>query len=130
MGREFIGECPGWGDDPKSDDLETELAIKYIKQACGEPLRGVDVQVTLEDHELGSYPVISVVWDDSVTECPDEYIDKCAEAFEQFDLPEEIQQQYQLLFQLQDQMQEISDRISEAREKRLLSGKPRNQDGT
>ena len=30
------------------DDLETELAIKYIKQACGKPSRGVDVQVTLE----------------------------------------------------------------------------------
>lgn len=54
MGREFIGECPGWGDDPESDDLETELAIKYVKQACGEPPRGVDVQVTLEDHELGA----------------------------------------------------------------------------
>ena len=27
MGREFIGECPGWGDDSESDDLETELAI-------------------------------------------------------------------------------------------------------
>jgi len=27
MGREFIGERPGWGDDPESDDLETELTI-------------------------------------------------------------------------------------------------------
>ena len=121
MGHEFIGECPGWGDDPESDDRETQLAIKYIKQACGEPPRGVDVQVTLEDHELSSYPVISVVWDDSVTVCPDEYIDKCTEAFERFDLPEEIQQQYELLFELQDRMQALSGRISEAREKKLLS---------
>jgi hypothetical protein len=134
MGREFIGECPGWGDDPAFDNLETELAIKYIKQACGKPPRGVDVQVTLEGYEVGnegdevSYPVISVVWDDSVTESPDEYIDKCTEAFERFELPEEIQQQYQLLFQLQDQMQELFDRISEARKKRFRETS--NQDGT
>lgn len=33
------------------------LAIKFTKQACGEPPRGVDVQITGEDHELGSYRV-------------------------------------------------------------------------
>jgi len=32
-----------------------------------------------------SYPVISVVWDDSITEWPDEYIGKCIEAFERFE---------------------------------------------
>jgi len=42
---------------------ETELAIKYIKQECGEPPRGVEVQVTWEDHELRSDTVISVAWD-------------------------------------------------------------------
>jgi hypothetical protein len=136
MGHEFIGECPGWGDDPESDDLETELTIKYIKQCCGAPPRGVDVQVTFEGSEVGnegdelSYPVISVVWDEGVTEYPNEHIGKCIEAFERFELPEEIHQQYQLFFQLQDQMQELADRISDARKKRLLSGKPRNQDGT
>jgi hypothetical protein len=95
MGREFIGECPGRGDDPQSDELETELAIKYLKQACGPPPRGVDVQVTWEGYEIGqgdevSYPVISVVWDDSIREYPGEYIEKCSEAFEHFDLPAEI----------------------------------------
>jgi hypothetical protein len=69
MGREFIGESSA-EEDPKLDSLEIELAIKYIKQECGQPPRGVDVQVTLEDHELGSYPVISVIWDDSVIEYP------------------------------------------------------------
>jgi hypothetical protein len=110
MGREFIGECPGWGDDPESDDLETELAIKYIKQTCGKPPRGVDVQVTLEDHELGSYPVISVVWDDSVTEDPDEYIGKCVEAFERFDLPEEIHQRGQQALDICERIQKLFDK--------------------
>jgi hypothetical protein len=46
----------------------------------------VDVQITREDYELGSYPVISVVWDDYSTEDPEDYIAKCICAF---DLPEE-----------------------------------------
>jgi hypothetical protein len=94
MGREFIGECPGCGDDSESDDLETELAIKYIKQACGKPPSGVDVQVTWEGYEVGqegdevSYPVISVVWDDYTAYYPGEYIGKCIEAYERFELPQ------------------------------------------
>src|ERR1700688_2482175 len=79
MGREFIGECRGRGDDPESDDLETELAIKYIKQSCGPPPPSVDVQVIFEGFEVGNegdeaiYPVISVVWDDCTVEYPGEY---------------------------------------------------------
>src|ERR1700686_118273 len=98
MGREFIGECPGCGDNPESEELETGVAIKYIKQCRGAPPRGVDVLVTFEGFEVGnegdevSYPVISVVWNDSITEYPDEYIGKCIEAFEKFDLPDEIYQ--------------------------------------
>lgn len=132
MGREFIGEVSACEDD----HLEMELAIKYIKQSCGPPPCGADVEITFEGYEVGndgaeaSYPVISVVWDDGITEYPGEYIGKCIEAFERFELPEEIHQQYQLFFQLQDQMQELSDRISEARQKRLLSGKSQKQDGT
>jgi hypothetical protein len=89
MGREFIGECETSGEDPAFDNREMELAIEYIKQACGQPPRGVDVQIAREDHELGSYPVIAVIWDDSITEYPDEYIGRCIEAFERCDSPEE-----------------------------------------
>jgi hypothetical protein len=90
MGHEFVGECFA---DPETVSQEMELAIKYIKHMCGETPPGVDVQITYEDHELGSYPVISVVWDDYVTGYPEDYIQKCIEAFERFDLPEEIHQQ-------------------------------------
>jgi hypothetical protein len=89
MGREFIGDYPASGEDSEFEDYEAELAIKYIKNRC-QPPRGVDVQVTWEDHELGSYPVISVVWDDYITNYPGEYIGKCIQAFERFELPEEI----------------------------------------
>jgi hypothetical protein len=114
MGREFIGERPGWRDDPESDDLETELAIKYIKQACGKPPRGVDVQVTWEGYEVGqgdevSYPVISVVWDDSISEYPGEYIGKCIEAYERFELPEEIYQRGQHFLDIYERIQKLFD---------------------
>jgi hypothetical protein len=130
MGREFIGEWPVAGEDPKFETYEGELAIKYIKRECGQPPGGVDVQITSEGYEVGnegdevSYPVISVVWDDGICEYPDEYIGKCIEAFERLELPEEIHQRYQLLFQLQDKMQEISERISETRERKALPEKP------
>jgi hypothetical protein len=108
MGREFVGEC-GWGNDPENDNLEMELAIKYIKEACGPLPRGVEVEITSEGYEVGndgdevSYPVISVVWDDSITEYPGEYIGKCIEAIERFDLPEEIHQQGKQIQKLFDQ---------------------------
>jgi len=113
MACEFIGECAGSGDDSESDDLETELAIKYIKQACGKPPSGVDVQVTWEGCEVGqggdeaSYPVISVVWDDYTAEYPGEYIGKCIEAYERFELPEEIYQRGQHFFDIYDRIQNL-----------------------
>jgi hypothetical protein len=123
MGREFIGECPVSNKGPEFETYEGELAIKYIKRKCGPPSRGVDIQITFEGCEVGnegdqvSYPVISVVWDDSITEYPDEYIGKCIEAFERFDLPEEIHQWYREFFELQQNFQDMLDRIAQARRK-------------
>jgi len=108
MGREFIGECPYSGEDAEFDDYEAELTIQYIKRTCRPP-RGVDVQVAWEDHELGSYPVISVVWDDYITDYPGKYIGKCIEAFERFDLPEEIYERHRVLVDLQDRIQKLFD---------------------
>jgi hypothetical protein len=110
MGREIVGDC---STDAEFGDYETELIIKYLKQACGQPPRGVEIQVTWEGHEVGDegdetqYPVISVVWDDSITDYPDEYIGKCMEAFERFDLPEEIRERYQVLFDVMDLPEKI-----------------------
>lgn len=125
MGHEFIGECPGREDDPESEELETELIIKYIKQSCGPPPRGVDVEITWEGSEVGDgrdqvcYPVISVVWDDGIIEYPDEYIEKCSEAFERFDLPEEIYQQHKMLLEIMRATEALSNSIAEQRRKKL-----------
>lgn len=115
VGREFIGECPVSNESPEFETYEGELAIKYIKRECGPPPRGVDVEITSEGSEVGnegdevSYPVISVIWDDSITEYPDEYIEKCSAAFERFDLPEEIYEQGRLLMDLYNQTQKLPD---------------------
>jgi hypothetical protein len=97
MGREYIGYC---STDSELGTYEMELAIKYIKRECGRPPRGADVEITWEGYGLVSgeetqYPVISVVWDDGLIDYPNEYIGKRIEAFERFDLPEEIYEQGQ-----------------------------------
>jgi hypothetical protein len=122
MGHEFIGEI-GWGQDPEADTLEMEIAIKYIKQSCGEPPRGVDVARTWQGYETSDggeshYPVISVVWDDSVTGYPSTYIGKCIDAFERFELPKEIYERHQLLSELRQEVQELQERIAEASAKK------------
>jgi hypothetical protein len=115
MGREFIGECPVSDKGPEFETYEGEMAIKYIKQSCGPPPRGVDVEITSEGSEVGnegdevSYPVISVVWDDYITEYPGEYMGRCSEAIERFELPEEIYEQGRLLVDLYVQMQKLFD---------------------
>lgn len=122
MGRELIGECP-IGDSPESEELEAELIIKYLKKSCGPPPPSVNVEITSEGSEVGDgrdqvrYPVISVVWDDGIIEYPDEYIEKCSEAFDRFELSEEDYAQSRALSDLHRDIQELLDRISEVRSK-------------
>jgi hypothetical protein len=112
MGREFIGDCSG---DPEFGEYETDLIIKYLKQVCGPPPRGVDIQVTWEGCEVGDegeeaqYPVISVVWDDFAVPYPYDYIEKCGSAFEQFDLPQEIHDRIKAFIDLQERIQKLFD---------------------
>jgi hypothetical protein len=70
------------------------LAVKFVKLECEKPPRGVDVQIGYEDSEYGSIPAIVVIWDDYEAGYPEDYIQKCVEAFERFELPEEIHQQW------------------------------------
>jgi hypothetical protein len=61
MGRGFIGECPVSDKGPKFEIHEGELAIKYIKESCGPPPRGVDVEITSEGSEVGNEGDESVI---------------------------------------------------------------------
>ncbi len=111
MGREFIGECSASGEDPGLDNYEMELAIKFIKRECGKPPLEVDVQICREDHELASYPVIAVVWDDYETEYPEVYIQKCIEAFERFEIPEEVHQRWRECANLLRDLHALTDEL-------------------
>jgi len=109
MGHEVIGDC---SNDPEFGEYETELVIKYLKQTCGRPPRGVDLQVTWEGCEVGyeeaEYPVISVVWNNSIVPYPPEaYIEKCSAAYERFDLPQETHDLYQAMIELQNTTQKL-----------------------
>jgi len=76
------------------------------------------VEVTWEGYETGEgeekqYPVISVVWDDYETGYPDDYIQKCIEAFERFEVPKEIYERNQERRELLNDLRETVDRITE-----------------
>ena len=89
---------------------EMEAPLRYLKKTCGKPPRGprgVDVEIIWQDHELGSYPVIAVVWDDYVTSYPHEYIEKCMVAYEHFELTEEIHERGRLLSEIHNQMEKV-----------------------
>lgn len=97
-GRDRADEIDEESLDTEFESYERELAVKFIQQERGKPPCGVDVEVTWEGHEVGNgeetqYPVISVVWDDYETGYPENYIQKCIETFERFDLPDEIHEQ-------------------------------------
>jgi len=86
-----------------------EAPIKYIKETCGKPPSEVDVEIISQYHALGSYPVVTVVWDDYETSYPDEYIAKCMEAYERFTLPEEIHERGRLLAEIHRLMEKVQD---------------------
>lgn len=85
MPHEIIGEA---GDTSGERDwvvYQSELAIRYLKRVCGEPPPEMELEVRWEEHELGGYPVIALTWEDAMRGAPDEYIEKCQQALEDFD---------------------------------------------
>ena len=62
------------------------------------------------NHQINAESAIGP--DDSITEYPDEYIGKCIEAFERFDLPEEIHERWQEFSEILEQIEQLKDAIS------------------
>jgi hypothetical protein len=111
MGREFIGECLTHSEDPELESYERQLAVKFIKQECGKPPRSVDVQIGYEESDYGSIPAIVVIWDDYETGYPEDYVQKCIEAFERFELSEEIHQQWRERASLLRDLHALTDKL-------------------
>lgn len=76
----------------------------YLKHVCGPPPRGCEIEITGNDHDLGTYYDISLTWNDPGTLGPVEenYIRKCEIALQAFESvmpwddlnPVEVRQQF------------------------------------
>lgn len=85
MGRESIGQCgcAQW-PDVRWITAELELAICYIRQACGEPPAGCELDILWHEHELGQYASVGLTWD-GPAEAPWDYISRAEDALQRFD---------------------------------------------
>lgn len=85
MGKESIGQCgcAQW-PDVRWITAELELAICYIRQACGEPPAGYELNILWHDHELGQYASVGLTWEGS-GEAPWDYISRADDALQRFD---------------------------------------------
>jgi hypothetical protein len=80
MPVEIIGEVGTPGAETKWIAAQGKLAIQHLKQVCGDPPPEMDLEVVWQDHELGSYPVIALVWDDDTRGAPSNYLSRCEAA--------------------------------------------------
>ncbi len=54
-----------------------EFAVWYIPQVIGDPPPHCELVAKLNDHGLGEYGTIEIVWNPLKTQRPDEYIEQC-----------------------------------------------------
>src|SRR5258708_17941249 len=80
MPVEVIGEVGTPGGETKWIEAQGKLAIQHLKQVCGDPPPEMDLEVVWQDHELGSYPVIALVYEDETTGPPTNYLSTCKTA--------------------------------------------------
>ena len=88
MGRETIGQC-GTSSETGIEWcwIQMEMAILYLKHVCGPPPRGCDIEITGNDHDLGTYYDISLTWDGPgmLGSAEQKYIRECELALEIFE---------------------------------------------
>lgn len=63
MPIEIIGEF----GTPRAEEewiiAKCELAIKHLKKVCGEPPPEMRLEIQWQEHELGTYPAIVLMWE-------------------------------------------------------------------
>lgn len=87
MPWEHIGSC-GTGQLP--DDREwiisaLEICIAYLRAVAPEP-EGSELGIMWNEHELGDYPSIGLLWPESIREPPMDYVCLCSDLLGRFDL--------------------------------------------
>jgi hypothetical protein len=66
-------------------EAEGKLVIRHVKRICGDPPLEMELQILWQDHELGNYPTIGLVWDDPMRGTPWNYISRCEAALTAFE---------------------------------------------
>jgi hypothetical protein len=77
MPVEIIGEFGTPGAELDWLEAEGKLAIQQIKKICGDPPFEMELEIVWQEHELGNYPVICLVWEDPTRGTPWNYISRC-----------------------------------------------------
>ncbi len=85
MPVEIIGEAGTPGASREWIDAECQLAIKHLIKICGEPPPEMELEVQWQEHDLGGYPTIVLIWEDAMRGAPWEYIEKCEEALTEYE---------------------------------------------
>jgi hypothetical protein len=85
MPVEHIGEFGTPGASREWLSAQADLAIAHIIKVCGEPPEEMELEVQWQDHELGSYPLIVLLWEDAMRGAPWEYIERASQALADFD---------------------------------------------
>jgi len=67
MPVEIIGEFGTPGASSEWIEAEGKLAIKHVVKICGSPPQEMELEIVWQEHELGSYPVIALIWEDPTT---------------------------------------------------------------
>lgn len=80
MPTEMISEFGTPGATPEWIEAQGKLAIRHLKNTCGDPPPEMELEVVWQDHELGQYPVIGLVWEDPMRGVPWNYISRCEAA--------------------------------------------------
>jgi hypothetical protein len=81
MPVEIIGEVGAPGAETEWIEAQGKLAIQHLKKSCGDPPPEMELELVWQDHELGSYPVIALVWEDPMRGAPGNYLSRCEAAW-------------------------------------------------
>ena len=82
-----IGEFGTPGASREWLSAQATLAIRHIIKVCGPPPMQMELEVQWQEHDLGSYPLIVVTWEDGEygpLGVPEDYVQRCIEALDAY----------------------------------------------
>jgi hypothetical protein len=85
MPTEIVGEFGTPGATSEWIEAQGKLAIRHVKEVCGNPPPEMELEVVWQEHELGNYPTIGLVWNDPMRGTPWNYISRCEAALTAFE---------------------------------------------